>query len=312
MGGALVRRLLASAATLLGVVTLVFLAVRAVPGDPVQNLLGEYPDDAQARALRERLHLDEPLWRQYGMYLSGLAEGSLGDSVDVGGRSRPVTSRLLEVFPATLDLAAAGLFFALVMALPLGLASALRRGSWIDRGAGVLALASAALPVIWLGPFVLYVFGVRLRWLPLPGEPIDGLAHLVLPGFVLGLALAGKLTRLLRTTMLEALAAAHVFLARARGVPGRIVLARHVVRATLPPLVTLLGMQLAGLLGGAILTEKIFGRPGVGSLLVDAIARRDYDLVQGSVIFVATLYVVTNLAVDVTLLALDPRARHAR
>jgi len=309
-GGALLRRLLASLATLLGVVTLVFLVVRLVPGDPVQNLLGDYADEAQARALRERLHLDEPLWRQYGVYLAALADGSLGISTEPGGRARPVVDRLLEVFPATLDLAAAGLLFALALALPLGTLSALRRGSWLDRGTTTFAVLGAALPVIWLGPVLLYLFGVRLRWLPLPGEPITGLAHLVLPGLVLGLALAGKLTRLLRETTLEALGAAHVFLAHARGVPGRVVVLRHVARASLPPVVTVLGMQLAALLGGAILTEKIFGRPGVGSLLVDAIARRDYDLVQGSVIFVATLYVVTNLAVDLVLVALDPRLRH--
>lgn len=309
-GGTLLRRLLASLATLLGVVTLVFLVVRLVPGDPVQNLLGDYADDATAQSLRQRLHLDEPLWRQYGLYLAALADGSLGVSTEAGGRSRPVVDRLLEAFPATLDLAAAGLLFALALALPLGMVSALRRGSWLDRGTTVFAVLGAALPVIWLGPVLLYLFGVRLRWLPLPGEPITGLRHLVLPGLVLGLALAGKLTRLLRTTMLEALGATHVFLARARGLPGRAVVWRHVVRASLPPVVTVLGMQLAALLGGAILTEKIFGRPGVGTLLVDAIARRDYDLVQGSVIFVATLYVLTNLAVDLVLVALDPRIRH--
>lgn len=309
-GGALLRRLLASLATLLGVVTLVFLAVRLVPGDPVQNLLGEFADEAQVRDLRERLHLDLPLWEQYGSYLATLADGSLGQSAEPGSRPRTVLSRLVEVLPATLDLAAAGLFFALALAVPLGLASALRRGSWLDRGAGVAAVLSASLPVIWLGPVLLYVFGVRLRWLPLPGQPITGLLHLVLPGLVLGLALAGKLTRLVRTTALEALGASHVFLARARGVPGRTVLLRHVVRAGLPPVVTMLGMQLAALLGGAILTEKIFGRPGVGSLLVDAIAQRDYDLVQGTVVFVAAIYVVANLVVDVVLLALDPRLRH--
>jgi len=311
-GAAALHRLLASAATLLGVVTLVFLAVRLVPGDPVQNLLGDYADQAEVRALRARLNLDQPLWRQYGSYLAALADGSLGTSVEAGGVGRTVADRLLEVFPATIDLAAAGLGFALLLALPLGFGSALRRGSWLDRGAGALAIASAALPVIWLGPVLLYLFSVRLRWLPLPGQPLDGPAHLVLPGVVLGLALAGKLTRLVRTTALEALGAAHVFVARARGLRARTVVLAHVARASLPPVITLLGMQLAALLGGAILTEKIFGRPGVGSLLVDAIARRDYDLVQGTVIFVATVYVVANLVVDLLLLALDPRVRHAR
>jgi peptide/nickel transport system permease protein len=309
---AVLRRLLASTATLVGVVTLVFLVVRLVPGDPVQNLLGEYADDQAVASLRARMHLDEPLWRQYALYLASVVDGSLGTSAEPGGVPRTVSSRLLAVLPATLDLAAAGLLFALAVALPLGFGAAVRRGTWLDRGSGVLAVLSASIPVIWLGPALLYLFGVRLRWLPLPGQPIDGLDHLLLPGVVLGLALSGKLTRLVRTTALESLAATHVFLARARGIPGRTVLLAHVARAALPPVLTVLGMQLAALLGGAILTEKIFGRPGVGSLLVDAIARRDYDLVQGTVIFVTAMYVAANLAVDLALLALDPRVRHAR
>jgi len=308
-GGAFFQRLLASAVTVLGVVTLVFVAVRAAPGDPVEAILGEYAEESEVQALRARLHLDEPLHTQYAIFLGSILDGSLGTSYEARGTPRTVSARIWEVFPATLDLALAGLLLAVLIATPLGLAAALRRDTWVDGAAMALAIAGVALPVIWLGPFLIFVFAVRLHVFPVPGEAITGPLHLVLPGLVLGAALAGKLARILRAAALDALRSPAVVLARGRGLKERVVLARYVVHHSLIPVVTVLGMQMAALLGGAILTEKIFSRPGIGTLLLDGIARRDYDLVQGSVIFIALTYVIVNLAVDLLYLVIDPRIR---
>lgn len=303
------RRLLASLLTVLGVVTLVFLAVRLAPGDPIDNILGEYAEQRQIDALRAQLHLDRPLGEQYLLFLAGVADGSLGQTFEQRGEPRTVLSRILDVFPATLDLAAAGMVFALLLAFPLGLLSALRQNTWIDHASMLIAILGVALPVIWMGPLLVYTFCVRLHWFPIPGDALTSVWHVVLPGIVLGAAMAGKLTRILRASLLDSLRSMQPTLARARGLSERVVVLRYVVHVSLIPVVTVLGMQFASLLGGAILTEKIFSRPGVGTLLLDAIARRDYNLVQGVVIFIAVVYVLVNLLVDLLYMVIDPRIR---
>jgi ABC-type dipeptide/oligopeptide/nickel transport system permease component len=305
------RRLLGALATLLGVLLLVFLAVRVAPGDPVENILGEFAEARDVELLRARLRLDEPLHRQLALFLGDVADGSLGTSYSELGAPRSVISRIAEVFPATAELAGAALALAILISFPLGLAAALRRNTWVDHGASVLAMLGVALPVIWLGPALIYLFSVRVKLFPVPGGAITGPSHLILPALVLGTALSGKLTRILRASLLDTLGQGAALAARACGVQERRVILGHVLRASLIPVVTVLGMQLAALLGGAILTERIFSRPGVGSLLLDAVARRDYDLVQGTVIVIAGVYVLVNLIVDLVYLLIDPRIRHA-
>ena len=295
---------------ILGVVTIVFLALRLTPGDPAENILGENATPEDKQAFREQQCLDRPLAEQYvSCFLVHLADGSLGYSYEHRERPVPVSAIIAERFPPTLELALAGLIVAIVIAVPLGLVSALRQYSLIDHGAMMLALVGVAVPHFWLGPMLIWLFSVRLGWLPNPADDLQGLASLVLPAVVLGSALAAKLTRMVRSSVLEVLRAPHTTTARAKGLSERRVLLRHVLRNSLIPVVTVMGMQLAALLAGTIVTEKVFARPGLGTLLLEAIAKRNYDLVQGTVIVIATGYVVVNLLVDLLYVLIDPRIR---
>ncbi len=308
MGRFLLRRLLTSLVVLIGVPTLVFVVIRLAPGDPAETLLGEQAlavDRERWRALR---HLDEPLWIQYGYFLKSIGDGSLG--TDYENQQHTVSSSLLRAFPPTLQLALAGMAVAILLALPLGILSALRQYSWIDHGSMVLALLGIAMPNFWLGPMLLILFSLALRWLPNPGDDLMGLSSLVLPAICLGTALAAKLTRMTRSSMLEVLKEEHVICARARGLPEWLVLTRHVLRNALIPVVTILGLQFGALLTGAIVTEKVFARPGLGTLLLDAIEKRNFDMVQGSVLLIAFVYVVVNLLTDLTYAWIDPRVRY--
>ncbi|MBM4320575.1 MAG: ABC transporter permease [Deltaproteobacteria bacterium] len=304
----LLRRLLASLVVVLGVPTLVFGVIRMAPGDPAETILGEQAlpgDKARWRALR---HLDEPLHVQYGYFLAAIADGSLG--TDYENQQRTVSSKLLHHFPATLQLALAALAVALLISLPLGLLAALRQYSWIDHGSMVLALLGISMPAFWLGPMLLILFSQMLRWLPNPGDEVMSLPALILPAICLGAALAAKLTRMTRSSILEVLREEHVVCARARGLPRWLILTRHVLRNALIPVVTVLGMQLGALLTGAIVTEKVFARPGLGTLLLDAIEKRNFDIVQGTVLLIAFLYLVVNLLTDLAYAWIDPRVRY--
>lgn len=306
------RRLLTSAGVVLGVVTVVFLALRITPGDPAENILGENATPEDRRAFREQQCLDRPLLEQYtGCFLGHLVDGTLGYSYQRRGTPVPVAQIVAERFPATLELAAAGLLIAALIAVPLGLLTALRQYSLLDHGVMLLALLGVAIPHFWLGPMLIWAFCVRLGWLPDPGADLQGLATLILPAVVLGTALAAKLTRMVRSSVLEVLQAPFVTTARAKGLRESRVLVRHVLRNALIPVVTVMGMQFAALLGGTIVTEKVFARPGIGTLLLEGIASRDYDVVQGTVIVIATGYVVVNILVDLLYVVIDPRVRLA-
>ncbi len=305
-----IRRLLHASVAIVGVVTVVFLALRVVPGDPADNILGEQASEQDKAEFRRQLCLDRPLHEQYFACLwADILGGTLGESYSFGGRPVAVSSLIAERLPATLELALAGLCVALLIALPLGLLSALRPYSWLDNGAMLFAMVGVAIPGFWLGPLLIHLLCVRLRWLPGPADDLQGLATLVLPAVVLGSALAARLTRMIRASAIEVLRRDYVVAARARGVSERRILTRYVLRNALIPVVTVLGMQLAALLAGTIVTEKVFARPGIGTLLLEAIAKRDYALVQGCVIVVALGYVLVNLAVDILYTAIDPRVR---
>jgi peptide/nickel transport system permease protein len=299
-----VRRLLLTVPTLLGVATLVFAFLHFVPGDPVEIMLGETAAPADVDALRHDLALDLPLAAQYTRFLTRAVRGDLGRSI---AYRAPVTSIIAAHYPATLELAAAALLVALVVALPLGVLAALRPRSTVDRLARMASLAGACLPTFWLGPLLILGFSIELGWLPVSGR--GGLAHLVLPAATLGLGMMGILARLTRASMLEALGEDYVRTARAKGAPEWRVVAVHALRNALLPVTTVAGLQAGALLAGAIITETVFAWPGLGRLVVQAIDARDYPLVQGCILVIGVSYVAVNTATDLLHGVIDPRLR---
>lgn len=301
----LARRLALTVPVLLGVATLVFSLIHLIPGDPAQAMLGEAATPQDVEELRRRLGLDRPLLEQYGAFLSGVTRGDLGTSLRTG---QPVASQILERMPATAELAAAAMIVAILCSIPLGIAAAVRRGTGVDHGAMTLALAGVSIPNFWLGPLLAIIFSVELGWLPVSGR--GTLAHLVLPAFSLGAALAAILARMTRATLLEELREQYVVAARARGVSRVRAVMRHAFRNSLIPVVTLIGLQFGSVLTGAVITETIFAWPGIGRLLIQSIGFRDYPLVQGCILLIAVTYVGVNLLTDLVYGILDPRIRY--
>lgn len=305
MGRFLARRLALTIPVLLGVATLVFSLIHFIPGDPAQAMLGETAAPSDVAALRRQLGLDRPLLEQYAAFLAGAAQGDLGTSLRTG---EPVTDQLLERLPATFELAAAAMLFAVLFAIPLGIAAAVRRGTAVDHAAMTVALAGVSVPNFWLGPLLALVFAVELGWLPVSGR--GELSHLVLPAVSLGAGLSAILARMTRASLLEELREQYVQAARARGVSGTRAVMRHAFRNSLIPVVTIIGLQFGVVLTGAVITETIFAWPGVGRLLIQSIGFRDYPLVQGCILFIAVVYVMVNLVTDLVYGVLDPRIRY--
>ena len=302
MPAVILTRLGAALVVVLGVCTLVFLLIHLVPGDPVEAMLGERAQAADRAALRVALGLDLPLSEQYGRYLSGLLRLDLGRSfLD----QRPVALILAERLPATLRLALAALGIALVIALPLGVLAARFRGSALDSAAMTLSLAGISIPNFWLGPLLILVFSLWLGWTPVSGDETP--ASIILPAITLGTALAAILARMVRASMLEVLGEDYVRTARAKGLGEAAVLWRHALRNAWLPVLTVIGLQLGGLLAGAVITETVFSWPGIGSLLVDAIKARDFPVVQGCVLLISLCYVLMNALTDLAYVWIDPR-----
>ena len=318
---------------LLGVSVVVFFMVRAIPGDPAQILLGQAATPGQVADVRERLGLDEPLPIQYLVFIKGALTGDLGDSLVVG---QPVTAVLLERFPATLELTLAALLFAVAVGVPVGVIAAVRQYSLLDKITSVVALTGVSMPVFWLALVLVVVFTVRVDWLPFPGRvggevsftsytglylldtlitvnfPAfwDVLRHLILPAVALGTIPMAVITRMTRSSMLEVMNEDYVRTARAKGVVPWQVVFRHALRNAMLPTITVIGLQFGLLMGGAILTETIFGWPGVGQIAIESVNRRDYAMIQGVVLYGATFFVLVNLLVDVMYAILDPRVRY--
>ncbi len=309
----LLRRLASMVPVLLVVSVVVFSLIHLTPGDPVAIMLREEADPATAAALRTALGLDRPLPIQYLTWLGRVARGELGRSIRT---NQPVSQAILERLPVTLTLAAAATLLALLVALPAGIVSAVRRNSLADVAGTVAALSGVSLPNFWLAILLIFVFSVTLGWLPPLGwvsplrDPWGGLRSLVLPAVTLGTAMAAVVMRMTRSSLLEVLQLDFVRTARAKGLREGGVLLRHALRNALIPVVTVVGLQAGALLGGAIITETVFALPGVGRLLVDAIFQRDFPLVQGVVLFLALNFLVINLAVDLAYAVLDPRIRY--
>lgn len=300
----LVQRLAGALLVTLGVVSIVFLLIHLIPGDPVEIMLGESAAAADREALRSSLGLDLPLATQFLNYLGGLLQLDLGTSIHL---RRPVTDLLLERLPATGLLAAVSLLVALLLALPLGILAAVHRDTPWDSGAMGFSMLGVSIPNFWLGPLLILVFSLWLGWFPVSGR--NGAASVVLPALTLGTGLAAVLSRMVRSSMLEVLNEDYIRTARAKGLPGRRVVLHHALRNALLPVITLLGLQLGALLAGAVITETVFSWPGIGLLTIEAIQSRDYPVVQACVLLISLSYVVVNLLTDLAYAQVDPRIR---
>ena len=288
----------------------VFSIMHALPGDPVQLMLsgaesGSVTPERQEQ-LREEMGLNDPLYVQYGRFLRGAVTADLGTSVRLRA---PVLDLILDRLGSTLALSLGGILFAVIIGVTTGVMAALKQGSWIDGFSRVLAYAGVSLPLFWLGLLLILVFAFWLPWFPPAGS--EGLRSLVLPSLSLGLLSAGVIARLTRASLLEVLVEDYVRAAWAKGLPKRIVYLRHALQNAFLPVLTILGLQFGAMLAGAVVTETVFSRPGLGRLVVSAILWKDYPLVQGIVLFMATAYVLVNLLVDLLAAWLDPRIRDA-
>jgi peptide/nickel transport system permease protein len=327
------RRILQIIPVLLGVSLVVFFMVRAIPGDPAQIMLGQQATQAQVAQVRENMGLDKPVFVQYGLFLKDALRGDLGDSTATG---RPVTTELLMRFPATLELTAFAMLIAIFVGVPVGVISAVRQYSLLDKTTSVLALTGISMPIFWLAMILVVIFGVNLQLLPFPGRlgPTtaitsitglvlvdslltlnfagfwDGLLHLIMPALALGTIPMAVIMRMTRSSMLEVLNEDYVRTARAKGVvPWRVVF-KHALRNAMLPTITVIGLQAGLLMGGAIITETIFSWPGIGLYAYQSVGERDYPSIQGVVLYGALLFVLINLLVDVLYAILDPRVRY--
>ncbi|MGF1526449.1 MAG: ABC transporter permease [Candidatus Competibacterales bacterium] len=301
----LLQRLAAAVVTVWVTTVVVTLLIHAAPGDPVRIMYATFqssPEDIEA--IRDKLGLDEPLWIQYGLYMARLFQGDLGRSI-VG--DQPVLDILLTRFPPTLALASASLSIAVVVGMSLGFLAAYRRGTWVDAGAMAVAIVGVSMPHFWLGLLLLFLFALTLEWLPVAG---GDWRSLVLPALTLGLANAAVLARLTRSAMIDVFDQDFIRTAHAKGLPKAIVLYRHALRSGLVPIVAMLGLQFAYLMGGAIVVENVFAWNGVGRLAIEAVFARDYPLIQGFILFFATIVVLVSLVIDLLYALLDPRIRH--
>lgn len=306
------KRLLRSLLTRLGftlpvlwlVVSVVFLLIHIVPGDPVEQMLGEGARPADIVALRHAYGLDLPLKTQYVRYWRGVLHGDLGRSIRLNDS---VTHLVLMRYPFTVELTAAALIIALLLAVPAGISAALHRGQTRDHVLSVVSLLGLSFPAFALGPILILLVSIKLGWLPVSGA--GDLWHLILPSVTMGGALAAILTRMVRTSMLEELGQDYIRTARAKGLPERTVVYKHALRNAMIPVVTLIGLQFGALLAGAIVTETIFSWPGIGRLTVSAISNRDYPLLQGCILAIGLTYVLVNLATDVLYTVVNPRIR---
>jgi len=318
---------------LFGVSIVVFFMVRAIPGDPAQIMLGQQATPAQVQQLRENMGLDKPIIVQYGLFLKDALRGDLGDSIVTG---RPVTTELMVRLPATFELTAFAMLIAVLVGIPVGAISAVRQYSLLDKTTSVLALTGISMPIFWLAMILVVIFGVNLELLPFPGRlnPTtaitsitglvlvdslltlnfagfwDGLLHLIMPALALATIPMAVVMRMTRSSMLEVMNEDYVRTARAKGVVPWRVIVKHALRNAMLPTITVIGLQVGLLMGGAIITETIFSWPGIGLYAYQSVASRDYASIQGVVLYGALLFVLINLLVDILYAVLDPRVRY--
>jgi len=301
----IVRRLVLSIPTLVGVMIVVFLLLYVAPGDPVQDMVGERADAETIARLRKELHLDEPILKQFTLYAGGVIRGDLGRSYIT---QRPIIRDIRERFPKTLLLAGSAMFLASVLGITIGVLSARNPGGWFDRLSLGFAYLGISFPVYWVGLILILIFAVTLKWLPPSGY--GGIKYLILPALALGSRSIAFLARVTRSAMLDVLGGDFVRTARAKGLRERTVVVRHALRNALIPIVTVLGLDFGYYLTGSILTETIFSWPGIGRYVVNAIARRDLPAINGSVLFLSVVFVLVNLLTDLAYAKADPRVAY--
>ncbi|ABB37985.1 ABC-type transporter, integral membrane subunit [Oleidesulfovibrio alaskensis G20] len=328
----LIKRLLQVIPTVLGISVLVFFMIHLVPGDPAEMMLGERANEKALTELRQQLGLDKPLYVQYGLFMSRLAQGDLGRALRTNEK---ITTEIATHFPATLELALVAIVFAVTLGMLAGIVSATRQYSLFDYGSMVLSLIGVSMPIFWLGLVLMIIFSVNLGWLPLSGrlsyditlEPVtnlylidsiiqgnwaafkDALHHIIMPAFTLSTIPMAIIARMTRSSMLEVLRQDYIRTAKAKGLSPRAVHYKHALRNALIPIVTIIGLQFSILLGGAILTETIFAWPGIGSWLLNAVYARDFNAVQGGTMLIATLFVLINVLVDLLYAVINPRIK---
>lgn len=312
MTGYIVRRLLATIPVMMLVGTGVFMLMKITPGDPVGILLGDDATEERRQEVREQLGLNDDVLTQFWRWFTNVLQGDLGDSIFL---NQSVTSALLDRAEPTILLTLFSTIVAIGVGLPLGIIAARKRGTWVDISTMAVAIVGISMPTFWLGLNLILFFAVRNRWLPVAGfSPLDeglweSFRYMILPSITLGVAQAALLARMTRSMMLEVLNSDYVRTARAKGNKEFTVVMRHAFRNALLPIINIIGLIVAGLLGGAVVTEQIFNIPGIGRLLIQAVGRRDFPVVQGAVLVIATIYVFVNLVVDIAATALDPRIK---
>jgi len=332
VSGYISRRILAVIPTLVGVAIVVFVLIRLIPGDPAEVMLGGFATPERAQELRRALGLDRPLVVQFAIWARALTRGDLGTSIM---SQRPVAQEIWSRFPATLELTIIATAFALLAGIGLGVLSATAHNTRLDLGTTIVSVLGMSIPIFWFGLMLLYLFGVWLKLLPISGRLdlsialpritglvfvdsliqgnwaalLDGLKHVVLPAFSLAVIPIATLSRMTRTTMVEVLNHEYIAVARAKGLAERVVLVRHALKNALIPVITVAGTRFGMQLAGAVLVEVVYGWPGIGRLIFDAIQKRDYPIIQGTVLFTAFLFVIINLVTDLLYAAIDPRIR---
>lgn len=308
----IIRRLLLAIPTLLVVVTIIFLVVRVIPGNPAVAALGEYASQDAVHKLEQQLGLDKPKWVQYVDYMNALAHGDLGKSMI---NRRPAWNQISFVLPYTLELTAAAILIALILGIPTGVLTAVKRNTWVDYAGRVFSLAGLSAPSFYVGLLFIYFFAARLGWFPAIGAGDfhhigKNLQTLVLPAITLGLIETAYIARMTRSVMLGVLSEDYVRTARAKGLAERIVLSQHAIRAALIPIVSLVGIFTISLIGNSVLVETVFARPGLGKLMVGAADQRDYTMLQAVMVVYALIIIVINIVVDIIYTIVDPRVRY--
>lgn len=305
------KRLLLAIPTLFAVLTIIFLLMRVAPGDPAYAVLGDYATEDAVTALREQMGLNKPIWEQYLSYMGDVLRGDLGNSLVT---RQPAWDQIRTVLPYTLQLTAAAIVIALALGIPAGIITAVRQNSWVDYLVRVLSLAGLSAPAFYVGLLLMYLLSAKAGWFPAIStagfnEPLKNLHALVLPAITLGLVETAYVTRMTRSVMLNVLSEDYVRTARAKGLASRTVLIRHALRPGMVPIVALIGIFTIGLIGGSVLTEEVFARPGLGKLMVGATTRRDYTLLQAIMVVYAFIIVIVNIVVDIIYTWVDPRVR---
>ena len=302
----MINRLISLFVVIFGVLILTFLLIHLVPGDPVEVMLGESASTADRTQLRADLGLDQPIFKQFSVYLAKLSHGDLGNSIHT---KTPIIETIKARYPATVKLAVLALFIGISVGVPMGIYAALKANHWQDIVVTLVSVRLSAMPAFWLGPMLMLIFAVWLGWLPVSG--MDSNASIILPALTLGFGLSAILTRMTRTSLLEVLNDDYIRTARAKGLTEQAVILRHALRAALLPIITIVGLQMGSLLAGTVITETIFSWDGIGRLLVESIEKRDYPVTQACVLIVALSYVLVNLVTDVLYRFADPRVKFA-